>query len=56
MPFKGLALFADVKQKVAKTHRHTITASKVVVICLSIELENFQISVSFYTQKFKFST
>ena len=30
--FKELAFFADNKRKVVKTHRHTITAPKVVVI------------------------
>ena len=32
MPFKGLAFFADVERKVAKTHRHTVTTPKVMVI------------------------
>ena len=32
MPFKELAVFTDVKSKVVKTHRHTITMPKVKVI------------------------
>ena len=60
MPFIRLAFFADVKRKVAKTHRHTITAPKVVVIFIQVSayllcLKTFKF-VSFSTQKLKCST
>ena len=59
MPFKGLAFFADAKRKVVKTHRHTITAPKDMVmftqVCAYLLcLKTFEF-VSFYTQKLKFS-
>ena len=48
MPFKELAFFADVKRKVAKTHGHTITAPKLMVIITLVRaylfvFENFRI-------------
>ena len=60
MPFKELAFFADVKRKVAKTHKHTITAAKVMVIITLVRayllhLKTFKF-VSYYTQKLKFSS
>ena len=60
MPFKELAFFADVKRKVAKTHKHMITAAKVMVIITLVRayllcLKTFEF-VSYYTQKLKFSS
>ena len=60
MPFKELAFFADVKRKVAKTHGHTITAPKLMVIITLVRvyllcLKTFEF-VSFYIQKLKFSS
>ena len=57
MPFKELAFFADVKRKVVKSHRHTITALKGVVIFTKVRakllcLKTFEF-LSFYTQKKK---
>ena len=55
MPFKELRFFADVKRKVAKTHIHTITAPKIMVIVTLVCayllcLKTFEF-VSFYRQK-----
>ena len=60
MPFKELAFVADVKRKVAKTYRHTITASKLMVIITLVCayllcLKTFEF-VSFDTQNLKFSS
>ena len=47
MPFKELVFFADVKRKVAKTHRHTSAKNYhgnfYTSPCLFIAFENFQI-------------
>ena len=57
MPFKELAFFADVKRKVAETHRHksTTTAPKIMVFRTQVRayllcLKTFEF-ISFYTQK-----
>ena len=57
MPFKELAFFADVKRKVVKTHKHTITAPKALVNFTQVRayllcLKTFEL-VSFYMQKIK---
>ena len=60
MPFREVAFFADVKRKVAKTHRRTITAPKLMMIITLVRayllsLKTFEF-VSFYTQKLQFSS
>ena len=43
MPFEELVFFADVKCKVVKTHRHTLTAPKIMVFSTAlfiIEIRN----------------
>ena len=60
MPFNELAFFADVKRKVAKTYKQTITAAKVMVIITLVRayllrLKTFEF-ISYYPQKLKFSS
>ena len=57
MSFKELAFFADVNRKLVKTHMHTVTVPKVMVIFTQVCAyllcwKAFEL-VSFYKQKIK---
>ena len=55
MSFKEVAFFADVKRKVAKMYRYTITVPKLMVV-ITLVRPYLLCLKTFYTQKLKFSS